>query len=73
MINCDHSIGYLLANFPADEGEGSKFDLAADFADDETYAIFLSHHEMAKESRTTLGQLLTGMKARMNQLAGGES
>jgi hypothetical protein len=37
---CGITVRELVDIFSSDEGAGSQFDLAADFADDETYAIY---------------------------------
>lgn len=54
---CNITVGELVTNFSSDEGEGSDFDLAADFADDETYAVYVTHHDEAKFARQILQTL----------------
>jgi hypothetical protein len=54
---CGITVGELVTGFSPDEGAGSLFDLAADFADDETYAVYVIHHEEAKFARQVLQTL----------------
>ncbi|HSX36667.1 MAG TPA: hypothetical protein VLG13_00900 [Patescibacteria group bacterium] len=68
---CDHSVGYLTSNFDSDEGIDSTYDLAMEFADDETLAIYGAHHDMAKTARTDLSRLAADLRARMEQLEQG--
>jgi hypothetical protein len=61
-VECDHTIGYLTSRYSPDEGIGSTYDLAYEFASDEDLAIYVSHHEMTKDARLTLGRLASGLK-----------
>lgn len=69
---CDHSVGHLTAQYDSDEAIGSKYDLAADFANDETFVIYAVHHDMAKEARAHLSQIATGLREHMKQIEQGE-
>ena len=65
---CEHSVGYLTEHYSSDEGEGSTYDLAADFADDETYAVFIAHHEMAKDIRSQLSRVAFGLQMHIRSM-----
>ena len=51
---CGITVGELLENFSADEGNGSTYDLAMEFADDETLGVYMAHHYEAQEARAML-------------------
>lgn len=59
---CGITVGELTRQFTADEGMGSDYDLAWDFADDETFAVYVIHHEEAKDARQALRLLATGLQ-----------
>lgn len=60
--DCDHLVGRLTEQYSSDEGFGSTFDLAKEFAGDDQLAVYIVHHEMAKQARADLTKFATGLR-----------
>lgn len=62
QCHCGISVGELVDGFSPEEGVGSAYDLAHEFADDETLAVYVIHHEEAKDARNLLEGLQSGIE-----------
>lgn len=58
---CGITVGELMNGFSPDEGINPTYDLALEFADDETLAVYLVHHDEAKVVRRDLQLLARGI------------